>query len=458
MPLSDGPRVAPGYMTHSGLYGSMSQDALETVADLQWPASIETYSKMRRDPQIAATLNSYVLPLRNGKWAIRPEGCRPEVVQLISEAWGLPIMGEEATASGFRRRGVIWDEHLRLSLLSLVYGHMPFAFAGEITGTPARYRLTTLAERMPSTLAEINTNDAGDLVDVVQYGAKEAIPARNLLWYVHEREGPNWAGTSMLREAYGPWLLKHDMWRVLGISSRRFGMGVPTVEAPPGATEAEIDTAARLAESARVGDQSGAGMPNGFKFLLNGLTGSTPDTLGFVKYLDSQIAQAVLASVLNLPTSDTGNRALGETLISLLRQSWGAVAREISTAANRLNVRLVDINWGDQEPVPEIVCSGLGAPEPTTEAISGLIAAKAITADPALERWLRERYSLPEIDEEFEKKPPTEYGLPAPGTEDAPANQGGPAENAPDNAAPAEAENRAEVVGRSGDLIIVNDQ
>lgn len=436
MPLADGPRVAPGYMSDGGIYGAAVQDALETVSDLQYPANIATYSKMRRDPQIAATLNAYILPIRAGHWAIDPAGCSAEVAEFCADAWGLPVLGKPDKKTGFRRRGVLWKEHLRVALLQLVYGHMPFAYAGEITGTPQRWRLTTVAERLPHTIADIQVNDDGSLAGILQYGDERPIPASSLLWYAHEREGANWAGTSMLREAYGPWLLKHDMWRVLGISSRRFGMGIPYVEAPPGATAAEVEQAARLAESMRAGDQSGAGLPNGFRPSLMGMTGSAPDTLSFVKYLDAQIAQAVLASVLNLPNSDSGNRALGETLISLLKLSWMAVADEIAIPASRMTSRIVDINFGEDEPSPEIVCVGLGRPEATAEALQGLITSGAITTDPALEAWLRERYDLPEIDPEFTKKPPTEYGLPAPGSPEAPANQGGDPANAPDDAQP----------------------
>lgn len=440
MPLSDGPRTPPGYTANGGgLYGTASMDLMESVRELAWPESINTYTKMRRDPQIGATLNAYILPLRAANWAVDPAGCRPEVAAFIADAWGLPILGKDPNEGrkGFRRRGVLWDEHLRVALLQLVYGHMPFAYAGDIGGTPTRWRLTTLAERLPQTISSIEVADDGTLTGIYQYGDERMIPGRNLLWYVHGKEGGNWAGTSMLREAYGPWLLKHDMWRVMGIANRRFGMGVPYVEAPPGATEADVELAARLAQSMRVGDQGGAGLPAGFKPGLMGVTGGVPDTLAFVKYLDSQISQAVLASVLNLPSSDTGNRALGETLIGLLRLSWEAVAKEISIPASRLSARMIDINWGEDEPSPEIVCVGLGRPEPTAEAITALITARAITPDPQMEAWLRERYDLPDIDPEFEKKPPTEYGLPAPGTPEAPASQGGDPANAPDEQKPA---------------------
>jgi hypothetical protein len=379
---------------------------------------------MRRDPQIAATLNAYVLPLRAGNWVVDPAGCRPEVVSFVADSWGLPVLGEEPDArrTGYRRRGVQFKDHLRLALLELVYGHMPFAYAGDIdfTKEPARWRLTTLAERMPYTISEIVTNDDGSLAGIVQYGEEDMIPASALTWYVHDREGANWAGTSMLREAYGPWLLKHDMWRVLGISSRRFGMGIPSVTAPPGSTQNEVDQAARLAEAMRAGDQAGMGLPNGYTGQLMGLTGSVPDTLGFVKYLDSQIAQAVLASVINLPNADTGNRALGDTLLGLLRLSWEAVAADISVPASQLTARMIDFNWGEDEPSPEIICVGLGKPEATAEAVSQLIISGAITSDPQLEAWLRQRYEMPEIDPEFVKKPaPALPPGPTPGAEPA---------------------------------------
>lgn len=423
MPIADGPRVAAGYMSQSALYGAAIQDALENVRDLQWPASVETYAKMRRDPQIASTLNAYTRPLSAATWAVDGDGCRAEVVEFVADAWGLPILGrDKKIQKGFRRRGVIWDDHLRLALLSLVYGHMPFAIAGEVRD--GRWRLTTLAERLPQTITEIDTTDAGDLKGITQYGSETQIRASNLLWYVHEREGSNWVGTSMLREAYGPWLLKHEMWRVLATSSRRFGMGVPWMKAPPGATNAEIEQAARAAEAMRVGDQSGLGVPDGFVPGLMGLTGSVPDTLGFVKYLDEQISQAVLASVLDLDQTANGSRALGDVLVGLLRKGWEAAAKEIAIPASQFTGRMIDWNWGEGEPGPAIVCTDLTNEDATYEAIAALLASGALTADPGLESALRKRFRMPEIDPEFEKKPASAFGLPAPGETDpdAPAD------------------------------------
>lgn len=400
MAIADGPRNPAGYMSEqSFLFGGNFFDELENVPDLSWPQSILTYNNMRRDPQLLAVLNAYSLPLRSGTWMIDPAGARDEVVQFIADSWGLPILGDsEFTTTPFRRRGVMFRQHLRLALLQLVFGHMPFAFAGEVKAIDgkSRWRLNRLDERLPQTITAINVNDKGDLVSMRQFGVEQDIPARNLLWYVHDREGSNWTGTSMLRSCYGAWLLKHDMWRVLGTSSRRFGMGVPTVHAPAGATEAEIANAARLSAAMRSGDQSGMALPDGYRAELIGLTGTVPDTLKFVRYLDQQMAQAALASILTLDATPNGSRALGDVIVGLLRMSWEAVADEIAIPATELTAKIIDFNFGEDEAVPMIICTDLDHQERTAESISALVKVGAITPDPALENAMRESYQLPQ--------------------------------------------------------------
>lgn len=396
--MADAPRVPAGMMA-DGLYGSWYSDALDTVPSLAWPESVRTYGKMRFDPQVAAVLKAYTLPIRAATWAVNPAGCRDEVVRLVADAFGLPVLGDNDGPGPFRRRGVLWQEHLRTALLMLVYGHMPYAVAGDVTGNPLRWRLLELSERMPSTIGEIKTDDNGRLLWIRQnLGGPKApqIPASNLLWYVHEREGANWQGRSMLREAYAPWLIKHEMWRVLATSSRRFGMGVPQVYAPAGGTPADVENAARLAAGYRAGDQSGIGLPEGYRFELSGMTGSVPDTLSYVRYLDSQIAQSVLASVLNLDASPNGSRALGETMIGLLHEAWRATADEIAIPASQLAVRIVDWNWGEDEPVPGVLCTDIGQTEASFEAIAALVGAQALLPDEGMENALRRRYGFPE--------------------------------------------------------------
>lgn len=424
MPISDAPRVAQGSMGTT--YDSLALDLFEQIPALTFPLSVQTYSRMRTDPQIGAILKAYSYPLRSATYMVNPNGCRDEVVQLVADAWGLPISGDNDDPGPARRRGVEWDDHLRIALLMHVFGFSPFAIRYEVGGTPLRARLAELSERLPQTITDIEVNDDGSLKGVTQAGSKDLLPAKDLLWYVREREGSAWQGRSLLREAYAPWLLKHEMWRVLAQSSRRFGMGVPTVTASPGSPPADVTNAALIASGYRAGDQSGIGLPDGYKFDLTGLSGSTPDTLGFVNYLDAQIAAAVLAEILNLDTATNGNRALGDTVIGLLEMSWKAAAKEITGPATKLNIQMVDYNFGEDEPAPAILCTDINRPEIASEAISALIAAGALTPDLGLENDLRQRYNLPKIEQRPAPVPPPTPepapGNPQPAPEPVPAD------------------------------------
>jgi hypothetical protein len=401
MAIADGPRVPAGYVSETSLYGNLVVDLTESIPALAWPDNITTYAAMRNDTQIGAILRAYTLPLRSATWLIDPSGCKQSVVKMCADALGLRILGDDGDEGPFRRRGVLWDEHLDVALDMLIYGHMPFAIGGEVSGQPLQWRLTDLSERMPSTITKIDVNGDGTLKSITQFGSQTEIRASNLLWYVHGRRGGNWAGRSMLREAYAPWLLKHEMWRVLATSGRRFGTGIPVVNAPVGATDAQISYAQQLASAMRVGDQAGIGLPDGYSAQIAAMTGTLPDTLAFVRYLDQQIATSVLATLLNLDASPNGSRALGDNMIDLLRMSWGAVAREVAVPANRLLANMVDWNYGEDEPVPRIIIRDLNRPDPTALAIQQLMSAGAIKYDPNLENAMRDTYQLPMPDQEW---------------------------------------------------------
>jgi hypothetical protein len=397
-------------------------DWWETTADLIWPQSVITYGRMRHDPQISGVLKAYVLPILRANWWVDPTGCRDQVVQHVSDDLGVRILGDDTKGAPARRRGVQWGRHLRDAVYNrLVYGHMPFELRYRIDGTqPGDCHLDHLGARMPWTLAQIHLDDQAQITEVVQTTQDKPLPANRLLWYVNEKEGANWAGISMLRPVFGAWLIKHEVMRVHATSMRRFGMGVPTVTAPPGATVGQVTEAQQLAAAMRVGDQSGVGLPQGFKFALEGLTGSVPDALGFLKWIDQVIAKMALAGLVELGQTDNGSRALGETFMDLFMLSLQAVADDLALTATSgqdgmpgIVTDLVDLNWGEDEPAPRLVCSDVGENyEVTAEAIGKLAQYGALSPDPALDEHVRKVWRLPERTTEWE---PTSRGIPAPG-------------------------------------------
>lgn len=384
-------------------YGTLYGELLEQIPALTWPLSAQTYALMRHDPQLTAVLAAYTLPIRRATWAVDPAGCRDEVVQMVADDLGLPILGADPEPGPARRRGVRWADHLRLALLSLTFGFMPFERRYEIRDGQAR--LVNLGERMPHTIGSIQLAPDESVESITQnLAAARPIPARRLVWYVHDREAANWTGRSLLRPAYGAWLLKHEVWRVHATSIRRFGMGVPSVTAPPGATPAQVAEAQRLASSMRVGDRAGAGLPDGFKLAITGMTGSVPDALGFVRYLDQQMSRSALAGLMDLGDTSNGSRALGDTFLDLFLLSLQSIADEIAWTATTgvdnmpgIVEDIVDINFGEDEPCPRIVVSNVGdRHEVTAQAIDQLMRSGALTPDPALEAYVRQAWRLPE--------------------------------------------------------------
>lgn len=397
------PTSLGGYVSDEVFFGHLYADFVEHVPALIWPESNQTYAQMRHDPQLTAIMSAYTLPIRRATWQVNGEGCRPEVAQLVAEDLGLHVTGK-AKPSAARVRGVSWKEHLRTALRHLVYGHMPFEIGATIDDA-GQARLSVLSERAPRTIIEIDVNRDGSLNSFEQFAMLGMTPpkpilAQNAVWYAHDREGAAWQGVSLLRPAYAPWLLKREMQRILGTANRRFGVGVPIARALPGTnpTAAQMTAAASVAEQYRGGETSGAALPPGFMLELIGLAGSAPDTMAFLKWLDQQMSRMCLAGFLDLGETTHGSRALGQSFIDLFMLSIQSIADDIAeTITREAAARIVEWNWGSDEPVPTITVSDVSSThEITAEAIGLLMQSGGLQADPALDAFIRDTWGFPE--------------------------------------------------------------
>ena len=226
-------------------------DVTETVPELAWPNSINTYSAMRTDAQIASLLLAFTLPIRRYHWYIDPNGARDEVVEDIGNDFNLPIEGQDPKPATRRRDRFSHDRHLFHALLMLTYGHMFFEQVYRYDDAARRFRLRKLAPRMPGTISEIQTARDGGLEYIRQYpsgqsgfGAKTSligmqspqIRVDRLVAYVNDQEAGHWIGLSYLRSLFKHWVRKDRLLRVDAINAERNGAGVPLAYAPPNAT------------------------------------------------------------------------------------------------------------------------------------------------------------------------------------------------------------------------------
>lgn len=408
--------IATGYTeAYAGTNGGYT-DLTEQTAEFLWPQRNRVIDQMRRDYQIRSTLSAITLPLRRAEWRLDPRDSRPGVYQALAEDLGVLVLGKEKVPlppTRGRRYHANYHEHVRLATLSLIYGHMGFEplYTVDPSASGPKARLDLLAERMPSTISRFVIDPQGRLEGVVQQpsGDPESyrrvnpqyggllIPRKNLMWYTNEREGGGWFGTSLLRSAYGPWMLKQRLMRVGAVALERNGMGIPEVTPPAGATPAQIAEAQRLASTIRVGANTGIGLPPGFTVKYRGVDGSVPDALPWVQHYDTAIAKSMLAQWIDLGQTASGNRALGESFIDFFTMANQAFADDIArtTTLDLVNT-WVDYNYGSDEPAPAIVCGGIGVDEEATaDAIDSLIKSGAIETDDDLESWVRAKYNLP---------------------------------------------------------------
>jgi hypothetical protein len=76
-------------------------------------------------------------------------------------------------------------------------------------------------------------------------------------------------------------------------------------------------------------------LPNGAELRFRGVEGTLPDVLASLRYGDEQMAAAFLAMFTKLGTTETGSRAVGESLIDFFVLAQEAVAKAVRRCDQR---------------------------------------------------------------------------------------------------------------------------
>jgi hypothetical protein len=392
-------------------------DPWDSTPELAWPGAAIVYDRMRKtDGQINAVLRAATLPILGTPWRLVGDDVPPEVVAFVESELGLgdPTDGRRRR----RRQGVVWSEHLRMALLCLAYGFMPFEQVYTIDApTPGAINppgdlvahLRKLAPRLPRTLSGPPRVDRdGGLAGITQVlpweptntrthpGGEVFIPADRLVLYALDREGADWTGNSLLRGAYKHWLIKDALLRLGPMICERNGMGVPVVTY---ADASQKTDALALGKGLRAGSESAAVVPVGVAVDLKGVTGSTRDELPLIKYHDEAAGRSALAMFLNLG-HDNGARSLGETFVDFFTASLNAVAAQIASTATEHVVRdLVELNYGPDMPYPVLIADRINTESaPTADGLRTLADAGLLgPLDTDLQAEVRRRYGLPAL-------------------------------------------------------------
>lgn len=415
--MASPPISEKGYVNPvGGIMAGWSQtgDQFETNADLMWPRSVQTYTRMARDDsRLSSILQAIALPIRLTQWRIDPCGASDEVTRLVADDLGLPIVGDDEERPHRRSKGRFsWGTHLQQALTYLQFGHSIFETIYRVED--GRVHLAKLSPRPQSTIAWWNVARDGGLISVEQWpaglyvtpgvtvatpaGGRSAIPVNRLLIYVRDPDPGVWHGNSILRPAYKNYVLKDELLRIEAAAARRHGIGVPAAWAPPEESH-DPDRVAEYQKAASAyqgGSSAGIGLPSEARFEILGPTGAPMDPRRAIEYHDHQMALVALAHFLNLDGKG-GSYALASVQQDTFTHAVGAVADHIrETAQAHVVDDLVDWNFGPDEPAPMLRFDAIGARQDATAlALQQLVAAGLLTPDPRLESFVRQMTGLP---------------------------------------------------------------
>jgi hypothetical protein len=430
--LRAAPRSSPlSALLSTSAWGQLAVEMMENAPQLQWPMSNWTYHAMRNDSHIDSLLSGIIMPALRMRWSLNANGADDNIVEKISKDYNIPIQGTPGDEYDENWDGFDFGAHLYHVLLALAYGHMYFDEWGTIQ-EDGLWHIEEMDPIMPQTIMEINIDARGKLESIRQTTSglgsvmdPPPLTADRIVPYVWGKEGSNWVGRSMFRPLYRDWLIKDRVLRVGAINIERAGAGVPIVEAPPGATPAQIAALDAMAQAFKVGEDAGGAVPNGAKLRLMGVEGTQPDAIKYVNYLDESMARSFLAMLVQLGQTKTGSRALGMTFSELMNVALQAVADWFVNYFNRIVIRR-DVRWnyGPDIKQPRLVYESFDDPNLAVADLVSLIDTGAVRIDAELLTWVRKKYRLPQELEDAGAPGPVPPPPPTPTPEENPVAGG----------------------------------
>jgi hypothetical protein len=371
----------------------------EHKPELQGLAGLARYAKMwRNDGDVGALRRAVTQPLLSAKWSIKPASDDPldkEIAQFVQDN----LMGG---------MDVTWREHLSQALLFYRDGHQVF-HKQFVLGDDGKVRLLKLAPRLSRTLYQWWVNPDGTLDHITQRvyvpgkkggpGVYEPVdlPGNELLVYTLEKEGANFQGVSLMRNAEPHWAAKQDLYRIDLIACERNALGIPEMKEPQSPDPVQRDSAAETLARLHAHEQAYVLTPYGYEFHIRGVEGATHDVIPSIQHHSLEIVKSALATFLNL--DQTGSYARDWSQSSLFLQNLFYVASIICETQGRDVIRpLVDYNW-TVDRYPTMQCEDLDKRD-IAEFIKGLgplYIAGAITNNTDTENALRRKIDYPDL-------------------------------------------------------------
>jgi hypothetical protein len=387
----------------------------EYLPELQYRQALMVYDRMRKsDATVGAALLACKLPLLGAKWFIEAADTDDPQSQMIADFVEQCLMDKSETD---------WQDFLRQSLLMLDFGYMVFEKVFQVVEyeydsddlkVPKKDYIgwKKFASRLPKSIYrwEMSPEPGGNkpragVTQILPQGGTPEIPMEKLLLFINNKEGDNYNGVSILRNAYKHWYFKDTFYKLDAIGYERHAVGIPMMKLPPGFDESDKAIAEELLANIRGNERQYMVIPNTWEvdFMdMHSTTLKNPEKA--ILHHDQEILKSVLAQFLNLGTGNTsggGSRALSSDHSDMFFESLKSVARHICDVINKHAIpQLVDMNF-DVDKYPKLSFAKIGKIDfqAYATALQNLATAQLIIPDNSLEEYLREQFELPDKDD-----------------------------------------------------------
>ena len=246
----------------------------------------------------------------------------------------------------------------------------------------------------------------GRVSGIVQQTANrgEVTIDENIMHMAFETEGNNPAGQSLLEPCVADYDAKTELLRLAMLHARRFAVGVPIIYYDEDKTspsrQKEYEQALKDYSN---GQSAGLLLPNHAELSIAGIDGAGDrlDTLPRVQYHNQQMAKAFLSQLIELGTTATGSRAVGDDFSKNFFNGIKAISDQITEkVTNDILIPLVEENFGTGIPVT-LVATDI-VPEDNSaqlENIQKFLASKILGTNEEQREYIRELLELPPGDE-----------------------------------------------------------
>lgn len=396
---------------------SVSREYARELRDLQ--SRIRKYREMRSDPAVDTALKAGEKPILGAQWTITTEadgGANQEIRDFLEDNL-YPVLDDllrwllGAWQFGFATVEPVFRFREEASPVFVSRGRTRRMRRGQ-SGRIWIHRLVhLLPESVEGFAPDAETGELGFVRQAVYVEGRgflrPEVPGWKVLHAVHDREGDDFSGRAMLRSMFMPWDIKLSLLRSFVVHWDRFGTGTPHMQAGETWRDDDYERAEKYLKAFRAGTEGFLITPFGGELAIfagEEVTKSGP--IEMIRYLDSAIHKITLSQILELGSSESGNRALGDSFLDLLQAALQSQAEYLAALIQRrVIVPLVDTNWGPQDEYPLLQPSVvLGK---FTELVTTLSSAKTAgllgwTAED--EARLRDMAELPEIDIEARQR------------------------------------------------------